>query len=110
MEAKAIARHIGISARKARLVINTVRGQSVSEAIDRLAFMPNAASKIVSKLILSADANARSAGDVNGELVIKEIRVDGGPYQARYRPRAMGRMFMVRKRSCHISVTLTTEA
>ena len=113
MEAKAIAKYIRTSARKARLVVDMVRGKKVEEALNTLHFTPQKASGAVEKVVRSAVANAMNsedAADLNPEeLRISEIFVDEGPTMRRYQPRAMGRAGIIRKRSCHISVVVSDD-
>lgn len=107
MEAKALARYIRISPQKARLVADTVRGQSVESALNVLRFMPKKGARLLRKVIESALANAsqNEAIDVD-TLYIKKIFIDGGPMLKRIRPRAMGRATKILKRTSHITVVL----
>jgi len=110
MEAKAIARFVKISPRKARIVADLVRGKDVGEAIKLLSFARRAAANPIKKVVESAMANARqadSAIDVDA-LYIKSLQVDMGPtrHMRRWRPRAMGRATRVVKGVSHISVVL----
>ena len=112
MEAKATARYLKSGPRKARLVADEVRGKMVGDALSLLEFsIKKSVSNDISKLIKSAVANMQ---DVNkevtvdaDELRIKEIRVDEGPVQKRFRARAQGRAGRILKKSCHISVTVS---
>ena len=107
MEAKAVAKFVRISPRKVRLVIDLIRGKSVSEAVDILRFTPKAASLPIEKVIRSAAANAEHNYDMNAdELYVAEARVDAGPTLKRYRPRAQGRAYPILKRSSHITVVV----
>lgn len=108
MQAKAVARTVRIAPRKARLVIDLIRGKDVGEAIAILKHTPKAASPIVEKLIKSAMANAEHnyEMDVNN-LVVAQAYVDEGPTLKRYRPRAQGRASAINKRTSHITVVLT---
>ena len=103
-------RHARLSPYKARPVIDLVRGKNVNEAITILEFQDRRASPMIRKVIQSALANASNDLDVKlNRLVVAEARVDGGPLlggRKRFMPRAMGRAFPIRKRTCHISVTL----
>lgn len=92
MEAKAVARTVRIAPRKARLVVDLIRGKQVGEAISILKFTPKAASPIVEKVLNSAIANAEHnyEMDVNN-LVVSKAYVDEGPTLKRFRPRAQGR-------------------
>jgi large subunit ribosomal protein L22 len=103
--ATAKARHIGISASKARRVINLVRGRSVEEALDILRWAPQQASEPVAKVIASAAANAQNNEGLDpATLVVATITADEGPTAKRIRPRAQGRAYRIRKRTSHITV------
>ncbi|HBK84564.1 MAG TPA: 50S ribosomal protein L22 [Firmicutes bacterium] len=107
MEAKAVAKYIRIAPRKARIVIDLIRGKSVSEAVNILRYTPKVASQPIEKVIRSAVANAEHNYDMNAdELYVAEARVDAGPVIKRYRPRAQGRIYPVLKRSCHITIVV----
>lgn len=107
MEAKAVAKYIRIAPRKARIVIDLIRGKSVGEAVNILRYTPKVASQPIEKVIRSAVANAEHNYDMNAdELYVAEVRVDAGPVIKRYRPRAQGRIYPVLKRSCHITVVV----
>jgi ribosomal protein L22 len=104
------AKYVRTSARKARLVSDHIRGKSVQEARAILAFAPRAAAQDWSKLLESAVANAEHNHELVGdELKIEDIHADEGPTLKRYRPRAMGRATRIRKRTAHLSITLTPE-
>ncbi len=115
MEARAIARHIRMSPRKVRLVIDQIRGRSVNEAISVLTFSKKAAAVPVSKTLLSAIANAQDLADRDGdsvdvdELVVTRAFVDEGPTLKRWRARAMGRASPRRRRTSHITVEVTAK-
>lgn len=97
-----------IAPRKARLVINLVKGMPVQEAIDVLKFTNKRAAPIVSKLISSAMANATSKATVDvDQLIVSEAFATEGPTYKRFLPRAQGRATPIRKRSSHITVKLT---
>src|SRR6195952_102827 len=103
--ATAKARFVHISASKARRVIDLVRGKSVAEALDILRWAPQAASEPVAKVIASAAANAQNNDGLDpSTLVVATVYADGGPTAKRIRPRAQGRAFRIRKRTCHITV------
>jgi large subunit ribosomal protein L22 len=107
---QARAKYVRTSARKARLVSEHIRGKSVQEARAILAFAPRAAARDWSKLLESAVANAEHNHELVGdELRIKDIHADEGPTLKRYRPRAMGRATRIRKRTAHLTITLTPE-
>lgn len=111
MQSTAISRFNRVSARKARLVADVVRGMGVEQAVHALELMPKKAAPIIQKTILSALANAKqldeSAGLSDEDFVVSEIRVDEGPTLKRIRARAQGRAFRVRKRTSHIKVILS---
>jgi large subunit ribosomal protein L22 len=108
MESKAKLRHARVSAQKARLVANLVRGRDISEAIEILSFTPKKSAPMIRKLVESAVANAEvSNEDVDiDELYIKTIFVDAGPSLRRFRPRAQGRATKILKKTSHITVVL----
>jgi ribosomal protein L22 len=104
---RAKARYVRISARKARLVADQVRGLHIEKARALLQFSPRGAARDIQKLIESAAANAENNHDlVADEMRISEIQVDEGPTLKRFRPRALGRATPIHKRTCHISVAL----
>ena len=104
---KAILRNTRISARKARLVVDMVRGKPVSVALDTLKLTNRKAAPLVSKLIHSAMASATSNATVDVDrLVVSEVFVDEGATLKRFLPRAQGRATPLRKRSSHITVKL----
>ncbi len=107
MEAKAVAKHVRISPRKARQVIDLVREKDVGEAIAILKNTPKKASKMIEDVINSAMANAEHNHDmIVEELYVAEAYIDEGPTMKRYRPRAMGQASMIRKRTSHITIVL----
>lgn len=107
METRARARFVRISPRKARLVVDMVRGKNAEKALNILALSPKKAARIVTKLLESAVANATrdGAADVDS-LFIKRIFVDQGPTLKRFRARAMGRGTRIKKRTSHLTVIL----
>jgi ribosomal protein L22 len=105
---RAHARYVRTSARKARMVCGHLRGKSVSEARAILAFTPREVARDWSKLLESAVANAESNHELLEEdLIIREAYADEGPTIKRFRPRAMGRASPIRKRTSHLTITLT---
>lgn len=103
--AQAVARYVGISASKARRVIDLVRGKSVEQALDILRWAPQQASEPVAKVIASAAANAQNNDGLDPTtLVVAAIYADEGPTAKRIRPRAQGRAYRIRKRTSHITV------
>lgn len=106
--AKAVARQVRIAPRKARLVVDLVRGKEVGEATAILRHTQRGASPIVEKLIHSAVANAEHNYELDPDnLVISEIYVDEGITLKRFRPRAQGRASRINKRTSHITVVLS---
>jgi large subunit ribosomal protein L22 len=102
------AKYVRTSARKARLVCDHIRGKDVIEARAILAFTPRAAAKPWLKLLDSAVANAEHNHELVGDdLRIAAVHADEGPTLKRYRPRAMGRATRIRKRTSHLTITLT---
>ena len=107
MEAKAVAKFIRIPPRKARLIMNQVRGKKVEDALNALSFAPQKGAFLVRKLISSAVANAENNFDMDVDsLYIKALYADEGPTLKRFRPRAMGRATKIRKRTSHLTVVL----
>ncbi|OBK15215.1 50S ribosomal protein L22 [Mycobacterium asiaticum] len=103
--ATAKARFVRVSPRKARRVIDLVRGKSVTDALDILRWAPQAASEPVAKVIASAAANAQNNNGLDpATLVVATVYADEGPTAKRIRPRAQGRAFRIRKRTSHITV------
>jgi ribosomal protein L22 len=108
VEVRAQAKYVRTSARKARLVCDHIRGKDVAQARAILAFTPRAAAKDWAKLLESAVANAEHNHELVGEdLKITAVYADEGPTLKRYRPRAMGRATRIRKRTSHLTITLT---
>ncbi|HHX20381.1 MAG TPA: 50S ribosomal protein L22 [Clostridiales bacterium] len=104
---KAHARHVRISSRKVKIVIDLIRGKSVDQALAILAFTPKAASPIVAKLLNSAIANAVNNQEMDrSALYVAEIYANPGPTLKRYLPRARGSAAPILKRTSHISVVL----
>ncbi len=114
MEAIAQARHLRVTAQKARRVVALARGGVATDVVASLKFQPQAVAEPLRKLIESAIANARVKAEEFGErfddsdLLIKEIYVDEGPTMKRIRPRAQGRAARILKRTCHITVVVAT--
>ncbi len=105
---RAQAKYVRTSARKARLVCDHIRGKDVAEARAILAFTPRAVARDWIKLLESAVANAEHNHELVGEdLKIAAVHADEGPTLKRYRPRAMGRATRIRKRTSHLTITLT---
>lgn len=108
MEASATAKHIRITPRKARLVIDLIRGKMVGDARSILTFTPLHAARIVKKILDSAVANAeqKKLGDVD-TLKVAKAYVSQGVAMKRMQPRAMGRGNMIKKRTSHITLVLS---
>lgn len=107
MEVKASLKHLRMSARKLRLVIDVVRSMPVLTAIDQLKFSSKLAATPVIKLIKSAIANAENTYSLEKDnLYIKSIKADEGVTLKRWMPRAHGRATAIRKRGCHIDLVL----
>jgi len=110
MEAKAQARYVRLSPTKARRVVDLIRGRQATEAVAVLEFAPQAAGEPVRKVVQSAVANARVKASAASEpfderlLVVQAAYVDEGPTMKRFRPRAQGRAYRIRKRTSHITV------
>jgi ribosomal protein L22 len=108
LKVSAQAKYVRTSARKARLVCDHIRGKDVTEARAILAFTTRGAAEAWTKLLESAVANAEHNHELVGEdLRILSVHADEGPTLKRYRPRAMGRATRIRKRTSHLSITLT---
>src|SRR3954464_2137128 len=108
LQVSAQAKYVRTSARKARLVCDHIRGKDVTEARAILEFTPRGAAKAWSKLLESAVAIAEHNHELVGKyLLIFNAHADEGPTLKRYRPRAMGRATRIRKRTSHLSITLT---
>lgn len=108
MQAKAVARTVRIAPRKARLVVDLIRGKQVGEAVAILNLTPRAASPIVEKVLKSAMANAEHNYEMDiNNLVVAEAYVNEGPTLKRFRPRAMGRASQINKRTSHITIVLS---
>ncbi len=107
-EARAVARFVRASPRKARFVIEVIKGKRVSEAIAMLRFIPNHAAELISKVLISAAANAQDGwGAGVEELKVVNILADGGPSLKRVKPRAQGRAYRILKRTSHLTVILS---
>jgi ribosomal protein L22 len=108
IQVRAQAKWVRMSARKARIVLDHLRGRSVPEARTILAFTPRAAAREIDRVLASAVANAESAHGLDGdELIVLEAYADEGPTLKRWRARARGRVNRIRKRTCHITIVVT---
>jgi len=114
VESIARVRHIRVTPQKARRVVALIKGKQAEEALAILKFAPQGASEPIYKLVASAIANARVKADKDGEyfdeqgLFVKNAYVDEGTTLKRFRPRAQGRAFQIKKRTSHITVVLST--
>ena len=107
MRVHAQAKWVRTSARKARLVLDLIRGRSVPEARTILAFTTRAVSTDIEKVLRSAVANAEANHGLDGdELVVEAAYADEGPTLKRWKPRARGRVNRIRKRTCHVTLVL----
>jgi large subunit ribosomal protein L22 len=106
MRTSATARFVRVSARKARLVLDQIRGRSVGEALATLRYTPRSAARLVEKVLRSAVANAEHNHQVRDldELRVVQAIADGGPSLKRVQPRAMGRAFFVKPRTSHLTI------
>lgn len=115
MEGRARARYVRMSPRKARLVMDQIRGRPVNEAYAILQFSKKAAADPIDKTLRSAVANAQQKASESGELLdvdelfVREAYVDGGPMLKRWRAAAMGRAVPIRKRTSHITIVVETK-
>ena len=110
MEARAIARSVGMSPRKMRMVVDLIRGRGVNEAYSILKFSKKAATTPVEKTLRSAVANATQKAEAAGsfldvdDLVVREVYFDEGRTLKRFSPRAMGRATPIMKRTSHVTI------
>jgi len=114
MEAKAAHKYLGSSPRKMRLVIDLIRGMSVDKALEVLHFSTKHASKDAEKVLRSAVSNLMNRDEATrmepSDIIVKEAYVNQGPSVKRISPAPMGRAYRIRKRSCHITIVVTTKA
>ena len=104
---RAQAKWVRMSARKARLVLDHIRGRTVPEARTILAFMTRAAATDIEKVLRSAVSNAEANHGLDGdELIVEAAYADEGPTLKRWKPRARGRVNRIRKRTCHVTLVL----
>jgi large subunit ribosomal protein L22 len=110
MEISATFRGARISAQKARLVIDQIRGKHVEKALDILSFSDKKAAEIIKKVLDSAIANAEHNNGIDvDELCVSTAFVDEGVVMKRIKPRAKGRADRIMKRTCHITVKVTAQ-
>ena len=109
-EVRAEAKWVRVSPRKARLVVEHIRGRTVPEARTVLAFTQRAAAREIEKVLRSAVSNAEANhGLVGDELVVSSVYVDEGPTIKRWRPRAQGRAFPIHKGQTHITIVVADQ-
>ena len=107
MTVRAQAKWVRMSARKARIVLDHIRGRSVPEARTILAFTQRAAATEIEKVLRSAVSNAEANHGLDGdELIVYAAYADEGPTLKRWRARARGRVNRIRKRTCHVTLVL----
>ena len=110
MEVRAVAKDTGVAPRKARLLVDMVRGKKVDEALIMLRFTPSPTARIVAKVIKSAAANAESVFQMaSSDLKIVSIVADEARTLKRFRPRSRGRASPILKRSSHITVIVSEQ-
>ena len=111
MQTVARARFVRVSARKARLVLDQIRGKPVGEALATLEYTPRAAARLVEKVLRSAIANAEHNHQVRNldDLRVVQAIADGGPSMKRVQPRAMGRAFFIKHRTSHLTIGVSDE-
>jgi large subunit ribosomal protein L22 len=110
MRVRAQAKWVRTSARKARLVLDHIRGRSVPEARTVLAFTSRAVATDIEKVLRSAVANAEANHGLDGdELIVEAAYADEGPTLKRWKPRARGRVNRIRKRTCHVTLVLVEQ-
>lgn len=109
--ARSTARYVRITPQKARRMVDLIRGLPAAEAQTVLRFAPQAASETVGKVLSSAIANAENNHGLDADtLVVSSAYVDEGPTLKRFRPRAQGRAYRIRKRTSHITVVVSEDA
>lgn len=112
MKARAVNKYIRHSAKKMKPVLDMVRGKQVNSVLNMLAFMPKKSAKLVELTTRSAVSNllnTEEGAKVNpDELVIAEAYANQGPVMKRIRPRSMGRAYLIRKRTCHLTIVVAT--
>lgn len=107
---KAILKNYRQSPRKVRLVADSIKGKTVTDALLKLKFMPKRSTEVLEKLIASAVANAKENFDISEDLFVQNIEINQGVTLKRYRPRARGSAFRINKRTSNIVVTLSDVA
>ena len=107
MDVRATAKYMRISPQKARLVARNIKGMPVEDAMNVLKFTPKKAARLIGKVLHSAVANAEQLPGIDVDsLYVKQVIVNEGPTWKRHRPRAMGRVTRILKRTSHITVVV----
>ncbi|MBU3160188.1 MULTISPECIES: 50S ribosomal protein L22 [Clostridium] len=108
MEAKAIAKYVRTSSMKMGIVLGLIRGKNVNEAFAILQYTPKNAAEVINKVLKSAVANAENNLNLDiNRLFVAEAYACQGPTLKRFRPRAQGRAYRIRKRSSHVTIIVT---
>jgi large subunit ribosomal protein L22 len=114
MEFQAHHRFADMSVRKLRPLAQLIRGLPVDEALERLRFLPNRGARLIESVVKSALGNAENERENKGlgfdldDLIVHESRIDGGPMLKRIMPRARGTAYPIKRRLCHIRITLAS--
>ncbi len=109
-EAQATAKFVRGSASKVRRVLNQIRGCSYRDALIMLEFMPYRSTDVITKVLRSAVANAEHNLSLDpSSLMITQATADTGPSMKRYRPRAQGRAYQIKKQTCHIRIAVAPQ-
>ncbi len=110
MEVRAVAKDTGVSARKARLLLDLVQGKPVAEAMAIMQFAPSPAARVIGKVIKSAAANAENNFQMTpGDLRIVKAFANDAPMAKRFQPRARGQADRILKRSSHITIIVAEQ-
>ena len=105
---KASHRFARSSVRKLRPILTLIRGKYADDAMNTLKYLPHRGARMIEQVLKSAMANAEDRGVRNvGDLIVADARGDGGPMFKRLMPRARGMAYMIRRRSCHVTIGLT---
>jgi large subunit ribosomal protein L22 len=108
-QVKAVARYVRMSPRKVRRVLDQIRGRSYRDALIMLEFMPYRSCEPIIKVLRSAVANAEHNNGLDpANLFVSEAFADAGPTLKRFRPRAQGRAYQIRKPTCHITIAVAS--
>jgi large subunit ribosomal protein L22 len=107
VKVKAKVKWVRVAPRKARIVIDLVRGKECTAALNLLSFMPNKAAAIISDVVKSAVANAKHNYKLDGDLFISEAMVDEAAAYKRWQPQSKGRAHPIKKRNSHITVCVS---